>query len=98
LRKQTLIVSSLLCFMSRPHKAGGPVIYLQSSVTARLPKRKPSNPGHSRFTKQGLAMHRTIRAVALFEVFKGFVLLALNLIVVGIMVRALLTRTVTPEP
>jgi len=26
------------------------------------------------------------------------VLLALNLIVVGIMVRALLTRTVTPEP
>jgi len=43
-------------------------------------------------------MHRTILAVALFEVFKGFVLLALNLIVVGIMVRALLTRTVTPEP
>jgi hypothetical protein len=43
-------------------------------------------------------MHRTIRAVALFEVFKGFVLLALNLIVVGIMVRALLTRTVISEP
>jgi hypothetical protein len=43
-------------------------------------------------------MHRTIRAVEFFKVFKGFVLLAVNLIVVGIMVRALLTRTVTPEP
>jgi len=43
-------------------------------------------------------MHRTIRAVAFCEAFKGFVLLAVNLIVVGIMVRALLTRTVTPEP
>lgn len=43
-------------------------------------------------------MHRTIRAFAFFKAFKGVVLLAVNLIVVGIMVRALLTRTVISEP